>query len=405
VERAKVVGSVNILDLRKATEESIRAYESFGSVNLAVYSAETAPLLRQLNIGSLNAAIEVPADTKVELVMGPLSIGPEHFANATHPIGFLVMGPFTVAPDVRAEDLERGLAAAMVMGPVSVPDPLAGILQAKLALVMGPVTSYPVFEKTHVGPFAVDVAYLEALEPGTELSVVGQLTFREPIPVGLIRKKLAKVHATGMTVCFAQNEQEVRSSLAGASMKVRVIPDGYRVIEKEIDLTRELLASITDRKLYFTKSVKIDRVIDPSLFLEKIEGLRCAGLITCPVELQAALANVCDLLDAETLFYEGDLWEIEGTSELHPARFDHLEGKLTLVVSGSLSVHPEVTPDLLKSRLAAVHLYGIIECSPEQQAAIESRMDSFYGCFRRYGEDEEGRSDGADIGHANYLAL
>ena len=156
MERGKVIGSVNILDLREATEESVRAYESIGNVNLALYTSETAHLLHKLTIGSVNLAGEVPANVKAELIMGPLDIGAEHFAGLTDPLGLLVLGPVTIAPDLKPEDLDRGIATGMVMGPITCPEPLVATLQSKIQLVMGPVRSYPVFEKVHMGSLALD---------------------------------------------------------------------------------------------------------------------------------------------------------------------------------------------------------------------------------------------------------
>jgi len=404
VERGKVIGNVNILDLRNATEESVKEYESIGNVNMAIYTPETAHLLHKLTLGNINTTAEVPSDVRVELIMGPLDIGTDHFANVAEPIGFLVMGPVTIAPDVPPEALERGLAVAMVMGPVTVPEPLAGIFQSKARLVMGPVTSYPVLEKMHRGRLTLDRAYLDALDPATELSVVGSVVAPEGIPEGLIRKKLAKLHVTGRTTCYEPSAAELRAALTGTSGNVRVIPPGFKVIDKEVRLTRDLLTSISDRKLYFTQSVVIEGDVDEGLFSKKIEGLVCEQTILCPRPLQTVLAKVCDLIDTNTLFYEEELWLIDGETELHPERFEYLDGKATLVVTGALNVSPDVAPALLAARLAKVHLLGVIECSPEQQAAMESRIGTSEGVFERSGSEEKGQTD-RGIQNANYLAL
>lgn len=404
MERGKVIGCVNILDVRKATEESVQEYESIGSVNMAVCSPETAHLLRKLKIGSINLAAEVSANVRFELIMGPLEIGADHFKNLTDPIGLLVMGPVTISPDLSPEDLDRGLSVTMVMGPVTVPEPLAGIVQSKAQLVMGPIKPYPLFEKMHRGRLTLDRAYLDALDPATELCVVGSVVAPEGIPEGLIRKKLAKLHVTGRTTCYEPSEAELRAALTRTSGNVRVIPPGFKVIDKEIRLSRDLLTSISDRKLYFTQSVVIEGDVDAGLFSKKIEGLACEQTILCPQTLQTALAEVCDLLDTNALFYEEELWLIDGKTELHPERFEYLEGKATLVVTGVLNVSPDVAPALLAARLAKVHLLGVIECSPEQQAAMESRIGTSEGVFERSDSEEKERSDGG-MRSANYLAL
>lgn len=403
MERGKAIGSVNILDLRKATEESLREYEEIRSVNMALYTSETAHLLRKLKIGSVNSAVEVPADVKVELIMGPLKIGAKHFSELAAPLGLLVIGPVTISPDLKPEDLDRGLAIGMVMGPITCPEPLVAIVQSKLQLVMGPVQSYPVFEKVYMGSLALDDAYLRGLDDRTELVVVGSLKVAEKLPSDLIRRKIAKLHVTGLTTCFDGNAAILRSVLTGTSGRVRTIPDGFKVIEKEIRLTRDLLTSITERKLYFTQDVVIDAEVDESLFAAKIESISSEGTVFCPQPLRSALSKVCDLLDTRAVFYEGELWMIDGETELHPSRFDYLDGKATVVVTGVLTVSESVAPDVLASRLATVYLYGVIECSPEQQAAIESRIGVSEGVFDNPGLESE-RPEYA-LRSANYLVL
>ena len=404
MDNGKVIGNVNILDLRKATEESVREYERIGNVNLALYASETAHLLHKLVIGNLNATAEVPADVKVETIMGPLEIGADHFRNVGEPLGFLVMGPVTIDPEVKPEDLDRSLAVAMVMGPVTLPEPLAGIFQSKAQLVMGPVRTYPVLGKIHRGKLTLDAAYLDGLSPGTELVVIGSLSVPDDVPQGVIRKKLSKLHITGRSTCFEPSEGELRAVLTGTSGALRVIPSGFVVVEEATRLTNDLLASLTDRKLFFPRSVTIDADVDASLFSQKIDGLACAGTITCPQTLQMALAKVCDLLKTKVFFYEGVLWEVNGETELLPGRFGYLEGKATLVVTGVLRVSPEVDPDVLASRLAKVALQGVIQCSREQQAALEARLVVSDGVFQRAEEDPETETD-RKIGNANFLAL
>ena len=403
MERGKVIDSVNILDLRRATEASVKEYEAIRSVNLVVYSTETAQLLHRLPIGSVNATAEVSPDVKFELVMGPLQIGADHFKNLVQPLGLLVMGPITVAPDLRPEDLDSGLAAGMVMGSITVPEPLAAILQSKLQLVMGPVESYPLFEKMHTGALTLNATYLQKLNDKTELAVVGSLRCPEAIPSDLIRRKLGKLHVTGQVRCFQENAPDLQAVLTGTSGSVHAIPNGFKVIDDEIRLTRDLLLSISDRKLYFARTVVIDADIDGTLLSQKIEALVCQRTVICPQALQASLGRVCDLLNTKAAFYEGDLWLIDGETELRPSRFDYLDAKVSLVVTGVLKVDENIAPDVLASRIAIVHHYGVIECSPEQQAAIESRTGVSEGVF--VGPQEASETSGHRLESANYLAL
>ena len=402
MEQRKVIGNVNVLDLRTATEASIREIASIGNANFVLVTSETANLLRQLSIGNINLTHEAPANADVQLVMGPVEIGKDHFSSASGPLGLLVMGPLTVAPDATAEDLDRGLSVAMVMGPLTCPEHLAGVVQSKAPLVMGPIRAYPILAKMHTGMLKLDAAYLESLADRTELGVVGSVVVPEPLPTGLIERKLAKLHVTGAITCSESDASAFHAVLTGTSGPVREIPDGHKVIDREIELTRQLLESISDRKLYCARRVVISNDVDPTLFAAKVDSLVCKRGILYPQALQEAIGKVCDLLATQAIPYEGDLWLIDGETKLHPSRFDYLSGKATLVVDGDLTLEPDVRPETITTRIAKVHLTGIIRSTPEQRAALEALLGISDGIFE--GLEEEPKDD-ARTANVNYLVL
>ena len=402
MEHGKVIGSVNFLDLRKATEESIRAYESFGSVNVAIVSPETRHLLHQMKIGSINATAEVDANIKFEVIMGPLHMGSDYFVQSTDATGLFVMGPVAIDPDVCPDDLKRGLAALIVMGPVKAPAPLAGVLQEITKVVMGPVDTYPVHESVHKGDLRIDRHYLDSLQAGTEMTVVGSVTTEDGIPAGAIRKKLSKLCVTGTTTCFEDQAAEIKAALSGGVGRLRVVPNGFKVVERAVRLDPALLESITDRKLYFLQTVEIDREVSSDLYARKIDGIGCRGWLIAPALLQPQIGKTCDLLNTRAFFYEGKLLRITGETTLTANHFDYAEGKLALYVTGVLQIDPSVAPELLAQRVDKVFLSGVIQCSTEQQAALESRMDTMNGVFDRYWEEEEHDKEGIC---ANVLAL
>ena len=402
VEHGKVISSANLLDLRKATEESIRAYDRIGSVNLAIVSPETRHLLHMMNIGSINGTAEVAADVEFEVILGPLHIGSEYFSETTQPAGLLVMGPVNVDPEIRPEDLRRGLAALVVMGPIQVPAPVAGVLQERTKMVMGPVRTYPVFGTVHKGDLQIDQPFLDSLQPGTEMTVVGSVTTVDGLPAGAIRKKLSKLYVTGTVTCFEDQSTDMGFVLARGSDSFVTVPNGHKIVNKTVRLDRALLESISDRKLYFMKTVEIAPEVDAALFASRIDSIGCRGWLIAPTSLQGQVGKTCDLLNTLAFFYEGTLVRVNGESTLTPSRFDFVEGKLALFVTGVLQIDPSIRPDLLTQRVSKVLLSGVIQCSPEQQIALESRMESMTGVFDRYAEDWEASQEGFS---ANYLAL
>ncbi len=98
------------------------------------------------------------------------------------------------------------------------------------------------------------------------------------------------------------------------------------------------------------------------------------SLLVCPAALQPVIAQKCNLLQTQAIFYQGELWFVEGETTLLATRFDYLADKATLIVRGELTVAPEVEPRVLAERLDKVHLFGEIFCTPQQMAALQSRL-------------------------------
>lgn len=113
--------------------------------------------------------------------------------------------------------------------------------------------------------------------------------------------------------------------------------------------------------------------------------------------------------------YEEQLWEVPGVMTIGKSRFDFLEGKATLLVTGVLTISPEVTPELIIERIAVVHNKGVIMCTAEQMDAVQERLGIGTGVLQvstGSGEDDEeeseGRGSGEDgeiTGNVGYLVL
>jgi len=60
IEPGTVIGNANILDLRKATAETVASISKIGNVNILLYSRETAPFIPKLNLSNINVSVEAP---------------------------------------------------------------------------------------------------------------------------------------------------------------------------------------------------------------------------------------------------------------------------------------------------------------------------------------------------------
>ncbi|MCL5998143.1 MAG: hypothetical protein M1546_19135 [Chloroflexi bacterium] len=409
MEPNKTIGSVNVLDLRNATEASIAPIKQISSANVVIYTPQKADLMTRLNLGSINMAISVPADASVQNVMGQVVINRDYFKNQTAQVYLVVMGQVMVEPDVPGEDIEKGLGGVAVMGQLICPEPLMGVVQSKVQQIMGQTITYPPLARTHIGSLTLDERYLNALADQTELAVVGALIAPQVLPNNLLEQKLKKLFVSGEIRCHEENAQAIQARLANGSGKIKAIPAGYEWVMKPLVLDNALLAALPARKLYCSERVQIDAEVEPATLDKSLEGIACEAMILCPESLRRVLTQKCNLLETQVVFYEGELLLVEGEFHLRASRFNSLQSKVTLVVFGELTLAPEITAQALKERLVKVHNLGQIKCTPDQMDVIEARLGIRDGELQDSTlpeEASEAKQEGElAIGSVNYLAL
>jgi hypothetical protein len=155
---------------------------------------------------------------------------------------------------------------------------------------------------------------------------------------------------------------------------MKVIPAGYELVEKPLELNDLILESLRAKKIYCTEWVQIASEVTAETLDEKLEALISDERIYCPEGLKDVIIKKCDWLKTNVELYTGELWVIADARELPGYAFDHLEGVATLVVFGELVLNPQITPEALTERLAKVHNCGSISCTPEQMGAIQSLL-------------------------------
>ncbi|MDQ1329059.1 MAG: hypothetical protein QG641_2348 [Candidatus Poribacteria bacterium] len=140
MEQKKNIGNVGVLDIRKATEESIASIGYIGNIGLLIYSPETAKFILRLNTGNVGGTMEAPPDAK--FITGQEEISRDYFKNQKTPLSIAVMGELMVHPDIPIEDIENGLAELRVMGEIYYPEHLASVMGSKLRNITGKSHDY-----------------------------------------------------------------------------------------------------------------------------------------------------------------------------------------------------------------------------------------------------------------------
>jgi len=400
VEQGKVIGNVGILDLRNATEVSVGDISRIGNVGAVLYSQETVGLMTRLNIGNVGSSMEVSPDAKI--VTGQVVFHRDYFKGQVAPLDLVVAGPVVVNPDVPAEDIEKGLGELTVAGPLICPEHLLGTVQSKIRQLAGPTITYTAPSRVMVGRLVLDENTLRALDDGSELVIIGPLRLPQVLPNDLLEQKIQGLQVMGAIRCHEENVQIILDRLTDKSVKVRTIPAGFELVGRPLVLDNTLLESLPARSVYCTDRVQVDSDVDPSLLDDRLEALVSEDIVICPVALRSVISRKCNMLQTRAVFYEGELWVVDGETDLPASRFDYLEGKATLVVLGELTIDPEVDPQVLAHRLAKVHNLGVVRCTPEQMGAIQARLGLSDGDLE---DSTQAEAPEGGMGNVGYLAL
>jgi len=397
VEQGKVIGNVGILDLRNATEVSVADISRIGNVGVVLYSRETAGLMTRLNIGNVGNSMQVSPDAKV--LTGQVAFNRDYFKGQEAPLDLVVAGQLLVKPDVSPEDIEKGLGELNIVGQLICPEHLLGTMQPKLHGLAGQMVTYTPSSRLTVGRLILDENTLRALDDASELVVIGSLRLPQVLPNDLLERKLQRLHVIGGIRCHEENVQIIVARLTDDAAKVTTIPAGFQLVERPLVLDNTLLESLPARKLYCTDRVQVDSDVDPSVLDKHVEALISEDMVICPVELRSVISRKCNMLETRAVFYEGELWVVDGETDLPASRFDYLEGKATLVVLGELTIDPEVDPKVLADRLAKAHNLGVIRCTPEQMGAIQARLGLSDGVLQDSTQAEPTTAGMANVGH------
>jgi hypothetical protein len=278
------------------------------------------------------------------------------------------------------------------------------VIQSKTTNAMGPILPYPSDALIVHKGLELDDAFLESLDDGTELFVFGSLHATSTFSVDLMKRKIKGLTVQGTVLVAEENRSALQAVLAGGAKRVTVIPSGFRYRSGSLTLDPPTLASLTEEKVFATGNIIIDAAVTAEAFHRSIRGLEAMGLILSPESLRASLGEVCDLLENRVVFYRGELWVVDGDHVLRASRFEYLEEKATLVVTGELRIEQDIAPKILADRFEAVHNFGKILCSPEQIGALEARMGIDEGELTTPHEVETSPPV-YDMGYTNILTL
>lgn len=386
------------LDMREATEESVAAVSHINAGNVLV-TPRTRPLMGRfsLNMGSLT---EVPDGAR--LIRNTEVLGREAFA-VKSPQVLANLGTLVIAPEVTPEVLDMGLAEIVNHGRLVYPEHL-GAITAKVSQGAGQLHPYPSGARLIPGKLTLDEAVLTSLAEATSLVVAGDLEVPQVVDSSLVAQRLARLQVMGKILVHAENEADLvrRLETATGMPKMKVLPEGFEMVERPMHWRASTLAGWSGRRIYSTEAIYISPDVTPDLLDAAVDGIVSEAMVVGPAAAAQLLAAKVDTLRTTTHYYDGALWLVEDETTLRSSRFDLLDGVAALFVTGEVEVDPELDPRILVERLSGVWNWGTITCTPAQMDALEVRMVVGEGELEDStavkGEEDEEKGDEEDDG-------
>ena len=359
------------LDMRDTTEETAATIRHINAGNVLVTPRTRAFLASfSVNMGNL---MEVPDGA--HLVTGQEILGHEAFTASGDPHPLANMGTLILKPDVSQEDIDRTWSVIVNLGRLIYPDQ-AGGLANKITDNKGSLCVYPSSAHLIVGDLTLDEGYLNALAAHTELVITGNLNVHQGVSDTLIDQKIASLQVMGKVTAHEEQWPALakRFDTQGGTPEAVIIPKGYEVAEQALTISTQTLKGWSNRNIYCVERVLIRTDVTPDLLDRAIGGLISKESIVCPGGLSTVLSKKCNTLTTTVHYYEGTLWLVENELTLRASRFDFLEEKATLFVTGVVTIDPDLEPQRLFDGLAGVYNWGVLSCRPNQMGALEARM-------------------------------
>lgn len=397
----QIIQNVATLDLRSATAETLAGIQRVNNVATLIYSTENAELVTSLNIQNVASMIKLPKDA--HLMTGQEELSRRTFQDLSEPLALYVTGQLMIKPDIPIEELRSGLDSLYVTGQLFYPESLASVVKSKLREINGQALAYSDDAKFIMGKLVLTESYLRSIEDQSVLLVFGRLDATELLPNDLIAQKVKQIEVLGRVTCREENADTLLPRVKNTN-RVTIIPSGFVYLAQPLTLDANMVELLPGKQLYGATLI-IEKDVTAEALDAAIDALVVTELLVAPTSLRRTLGQKCKLLETPTVFYEDEIWLIDGESTLNADRFTYLEGKATLVVRGELTIDPTVEPQLLAQHLAKVHNWGEIHCTPAQMSALQARLGTNQGEFVDNSVAAAEEEVEAVIGNAAYLVL
>ncbi|PYZ96977.1 hypothetical protein CR205_14995 [Alteribacter lacisalsi] len=383
------IGNVGVLNLTKATEQSVANIEKIENVGCVLYKPETAHLITSLNIGNIGKTLEMTRDFTV--INGQITLDQAFFSTVEKPLSLLVNGQVVIGKDVAADDIREKVESIVINGAIYAPREVAGALNERVKDLMGGIKTYEgELPRTVNGSQELTNRYLQSIGSSLQLVVNGVLTLAEDLDMSLFQEKIEDLEVNGVIRLYETQEPALFNKAPVINGVTDVIPDGYEHVGKALTLTERSIRRFKGSRLYTNKPVVLEPDVTREALEKAIVHIRSSSVIVCHEDLEDLLFERCDPLETEVLTYSGryalitdETWSRED--------LEAFDDKLTLIVTGTLRLGENVDAAALRSKVDAIDLLGSITSpNAEVKGAVMTLLRTKDGEVNTAGDKTEG---------------
>ncbi|WP_088035373.1 hypothetical protein [Evansella clarkii] len=360
----QIIGNVGVLDLTKATEESIQGIDEISNAGVVLYRPETAHFLTRLNIGNIGKSKELPEGA--QLHQGVLTIDKGYLASIKDTMKLFIIGVVIFDKNIDPEQISKEKLMISGIGKVYAPSHLSG---AASSTVTDGTISVSVYEgappRIENGEFTLTNTYLDGQEEKVNLLVNGVLKLARDLDMKKFNEKLNKLEVNGVLNLYAEQETEFYRKKADITGVVEVTPAGYEVFSKLTRINSRSVRRFKSKKVFTKRPIIFEADVTRELISKTFTNIQTSSYIVCHESLEDIMYEITNI-EAEILPYEHSFVLIRDDETWSNEEFLALEKPVNFIVDGQLTLQKDVKGDVLKEKVAAVDVLSEIIIQEKQ---------------------------------------
>lgn len=383
--------NTGVCDARNVTEEYLSSYDSV-KINTAVLvtTPEAQAVLGKCDV-RINAATNLSLTDEAirfSTINGPMTIS----AGQTVPgqrTATIINGPVTLEPG--CEEVLDSYAYLCINGPVTCPESMTALLRG--FTINGPIRAYP--------DGAILLKRYTVLDRVFHLRAKQDALYYAASQVVALAPDIDFAKLVEKNVRFATKQLLVAEALAEAAVPlfdekadIVILPDGCSYVDDDAVLDGALVRKYGG-KLYIDGDLTINA--DSAAALEQVSYLRADGDLLVTKSMKDRVLGM-DIVYNELRVVGSTLINGRPKAEVSAALLENAADGVSVVNCAKVSIAEDITPELLKEKLASLEACARIKCSKEQRPVIEAiaRDVAHISCGGEE-EEEEKKEDGDTV--------